>query len=147
MSFCGSIRLASSGLLPCGECWHLPLLGFNSINGIKDIVMCVPWGGTRTLPQSCTIISWLLLPWLLILSLPGLATFWIWPSEPRDGYRGRTESLAVPRSPYRGLLAFNNKNVTTVIGRTSNHFQLGIAQMESIFVQSLIFFNMHLFIF
>ena len=52
-----------------------------------------------------------------------------------------------PGAPYRGLLAFNSKNVTTVIRRTSNHFQLGIAQMESIFVQSLIFFNMHLFIF
>ena len=38
---------------------------------LKDIVMCIPWGGTRTLPQGCVIVSWLLLPCLLF-PLPSL---------------------------------------------------------------------------
>ena len=31
------------------ECWHLEEL--------KDTVTCVHWGGTKTLPQGCTLIS------------------------------------------------------------------------------------------
>ena len=36
---------------------------------LKDIVIYIPWGGTRTLPHYCTVVSWLrllcffLLPW------------------------------------------------------------------------------------
>ena len=45
------------------------------------------------------------------------------------------------RSPYRGLLAFNNKNVTTVIGHTSNHLQFGIAQMGSILCNLFVHFS------
>ena len=28
-----------------------------SAKQLKDIVMCIPWWGTRTLPQGCTIVS------------------------------------------------------------------------------------------
>ena len=24
---------------------------------LKDIILCIPWGGTRTRPQSCTVVS------------------------------------------------------------------------------------------
>ena len=55
---------------------------------LKDIVMYIPWGGTRILPQGCTIVSWLLPPSFCIPSLPWLATVWICPLEFREGQRG-----------------------------------------------------------
>ena len=78
-----SFNLASGGLLMSfsrlSNCSfspeHLPFgRGFSSTEELKDIVMCIPWGGTRTLPQGCTIVSWLFLPFLCIPSLPWLAT-------------------------------------------------------------------------
>ena len=42
------------------------LLGF--CKEFKDIVMCIPWSKTKTLPQGCTIVSWLLLPCLSVQS-------------------------------------------------------------------------------
>ena len=39
--------------------FHL-LGGFSSVEELKD-VMYIPWGGTRTLPQGCTIVSLLFL--------------------------------------------------------------------------------------
>ena len=33
---------------------------------LKDIVACIPRGGTRTLPQGSTIVPYLLLPGLCI---------------------------------------------------------------------------------
>ena len=43
--------------------------------------MYIPWRGTRTLSQGCTIVSWLLLPGLCIPSLPWLAPVWTCPLE------------------------------------------------------------------
>ena len=147
MSFSGSFSLASGGLLWHGECWIFHLLGFNSIKRLKDIVMCVPWGGTRMLPRGCTIASWLFLPWFCIPSLPEFETVRICPLELRKGHGGWTERLPMPRSPYRVLLGLSSKNVTTVIGSAPNHFRFGATQLESIFAQSLTFFNMPQFIF
>ena len=46
------------------------LVGVVSSVELKDIIMCIPLGGTKTLPQGCTVVSGLLLPGLCILSLP-----------------------------------------------------------------------------
>ena len=46
-----------------------------SANQLKGIVMCIPWGGTRTLPQGCIIASWLLLPCFHILLFPDWQLF------------------------------------------------------------------------
>ena len=32
------------------------LLGFLVLKQLKDIAVCIPWGGTRILPQGCTIV-------------------------------------------------------------------------------------------
>ena len=53
-----------------------------------QILLCIPWGGTRTLPQGCTIVSWLFLPCFCILSLPWLATVWTCPLELRESHEG-----------------------------------------------------------
>ena len=50
--------------------------------------MYISWGETRTLPQGCTIVSWLLLPCLCIPSLLWLATVWICPLGLREGHGG-----------------------------------------------------------
>ena len=52
---------------------------------LKGIVMYNLLGGTRTLPQGCTIVSWLFLLCFCIPSLPWLATVWICPLELREG--------------------------------------------------------------
>lgn len=65
--------------------WHLPLVGgFSSVEELRDIVICIPGGGTRTLPQSCTIVSWLLLSLLCIPSLSWLTTVWTCSLEPQE---------------------------------------------------------------
>ena len=48
------------------------VLGSSSVEELKDI-MLFPWGGTRTLLQGSTIVSWLLLPCLCIPAAPWLA--------------------------------------------------------------------------
>ena len=48
--------------------------------------MCIPWGGTKTLPQACTVVSWLLLLCICIPSLPWLATVRICPVGLREGH-------------------------------------------------------------
>ena len=55
--------------------WTELVGGSVSAKQLKGIVVCLPWGRIRTLPQGCTI-SWLLLPYLCIPSLPWLATVW-----------------------------------------------------------------------
>ena len=40
-----------------------------SVKQLKDIVMYIPWGGTRTLSQGYSVVSWLFLPCLHIPSL------------------------------------------------------------------------------
>ena len=87
MSFCDSFILALNCFLWNEECWHLPLDGFQFCKEFKGIVVCIPWGGMRTLPQGYTIF-WLLLPCLYIFSLPWLATIPIWFSELREGHGG-----------------------------------------------------------
>ena len=87
---------------------------------LKNIVMYIPWGGTRTLPQGCISISWLFLCCFCIPSLLWLATVWTCPLELREGHggwmkpisykqeMGDTERLCT-RESYRVLLGFNNK--------------------------------------
>ena len=55
---------------------------------LTDIVMCIPWGGTRALPQACTTVGCLLLPCFCIPFLPWLATVWIFPLELRKSQWG-----------------------------------------------------------
>ena len=50
--------------------------------------MCIPWGGTETLSQGCTIVSWLLFPCLWIFSLLWLAIIWTCPLELMEGCGG-----------------------------------------------------------
>ena len=69
----------------------------------KDIVMCIPLGGTRTLPWVCNIVSWQFLPCFSIPSLPWLTILGIFPLELREGHRGWSQESgdrkpSVPRS-------------------------------------------------
>ena len=46
---------------------HLQFVGsFGSVEQLKDVVLYIPWGRTRNLPQGFTIVSWLFLPGLCI---------------------------------------------------------------------------------
>ena len=79
------------GLCACGQ--HTVnfshLVGVSvSAKQLKDIVMCIIWGGTRTLPQRCATVSWLLLLCLPVPSLPWLTTVWTCPLELREGHGG-----------------------------------------------------------
>ena len=88
--------------------------GFISVSAkqLKDTVLCIPWGGTRTLTQGCTIVSWLLLPCLCIPSLPWLEAVWTCPLELREGLgdwmkpmfcsqeMGDTERILCPGAPW-----------------------------------------------
>ena len=87
MSFCGSQGYQTLTSLEW-RVLHQFVGGLSFTEELKDIVLCIPWGGTRTLPQGCSIVSWLLLPYLLIPSLPWLATVWICPLELREGQGG-----------------------------------------------------------
>ena len=90
MSFSSSIN---HGLLWYEECWHLPSVGFLVLWRSKDVVMCIPWGKTWTLPQGCIVTSWLFLPCLSNPSLPWLATVWTFPLELKESHGGWTERL------------------------------------------------------
>ena len=90
MSFCGPWGYQIVTSLE----WRMPhqvvnvFVGdFGSSEELKDIVMCILWGGTRTLPQGCTIVSncFSLSPYP---SLPWLATVWTYPLELREGHKG-----------------------------------------------------------
>ena len=52
----------------------------------KNIAVCIPWVGTRTLPLGCTMISWPFLPSLSISSLPWLASVWTYPLDLRESH-------------------------------------------------------------
>ena len=54
----------------------------------SDTALYIPGGGTRTLPQGCTIVSWLLLPSFCVPSLSWLAVVWICPLELRESPGG-----------------------------------------------------------
>ena len=110
--------------------------GFSSAEELKDIVIYIPWGGTRTLPRGCTIVSWLLLPCFCIPSLPWLATVWICPLELREGqggwmkpisYKqeaGDTERKAfVPGGPHRVLLGFSSLPWRSAVKLTGNLYK------------------------
>ena len=57
-----------------------------SADYLNDIIVYIPWGKPRTLPQDC---CWLFVsPWSHIPSLPWLATAWIWPLKLREGPGG-----------------------------------------------------------
>ena len=102
------------GLCPCGQ----QTVSFSYLVGVsvcakhlKETVLCIPWGGTRTLPQGCPVASQLLLPCLCTPSLSWLATVWTCPLELREGQggwikpisckqeKGRYRKTFVPRSP------------------------------------------------
>ena len=78
--------------------------------------MCIPWGGSRTLSQGCTLVSGLLLPCLCIPSLLRLATVWSCPLELREGHAGWSLFLTnkqqgiqkgfCAQEPHRVLLGF-----------------------------------------
>ena len=96
ISFCGSFNLAAGGLLKgfsgsfslewrtlkSSICW-----GFSFCKELEDIGVCIPWGGTRTPPQGCTVVSQLLLPclcassllWLLLLFPCSVVSEALWP--------------------------------------------------------------------
>ena len=115
MSFCDSFNLASSGLLMNFKIIKLTFFleyflfwGFSSLEELKDI-MCVPWGGTRTLSQDYPIVS--LLPLLFTLNpLPSLISSclnlplqtqgrsWSLESVPYKKETGNTERLLFPRA-------------------------------------------------
>ena len=64
------------------------LLGVLVLYRAQRYCYVYPWGGTRTMPQGCTTVSWLLLPCLCIPSLPWLATVLICPLKLREGHEG-----------------------------------------------------------
>ena len=84
---------------------------------LRDTIIYIPWGRTRTLPQACIIVSWLLFPCLCIPSLPWLATVWICPLGLREGLGGwslypENKKLGTRKGfwaqePHRVLLGFN----------------------------------------
>ena len=70
------------GLCACGK----GTVNFSYLVGVsisaRQLKVCITWGRIRTLPQSCAIVSWLLLPSLHIPSLPWLVIVWtdLWSS-------------------------------------------------------------------
>ena len=67
---------------------HLLGGGVTFIDELKAIVMCITWGGTGTLPQGCTLVSWLLFPCLGILFLSWLVTVQTCPLGFKEAHRG-----------------------------------------------------------
>ena len=61
--------------------------------------MCIPWGGTKTLPLRLYYVSWRCLPRLCIPTLPWLATVWTWSLELRKGNAERFLSPGAPQDP------------------------------------------------
>ena len=51
LSFSGSFNQNSGGLFWNEECSHLPFVGALVLKQLKDAVVYIPWGGTRTVPQ------------------------------------------------------------------------------------------------
>ena len=76
--------------------WRIPhqvvnishFLGILVAEKLKNIVVCIPWGTNRILPQGCTIVSWLLLPCFCIPFLSWSATV-----NPSLGTQGRPWKL------------------------------------------------------
>ena len=80
-----------SGISAC-SCHPPPewraLVPTEQLEDMYQIAMSTPWGGTRTLPYHCTIVSWLLFLCFCIPSLPSLVTAWICPLTLREGTGG-----------------------------------------------------------
>ena len=94
--------------------------GLGSSEELKDIIMHIPWGGTRILPQGCTIVSWLFLPCFCVPSLSWLTTIWLCVLEICKGQRGwmkpifydqemRDTEMACIQKPHKALLGFKKK--------------------------------------
>ena len=115
--------------------------GVSSIKSSKNIVMCIPWGGTRTLPQGCAIVSWLLLPCLCIPSLPWLATVWICPLELRKCHGGwslfptskewGTQKGFRAQEIHRVLLDFSMKPESPLPGLRQNMLLLAYSSLKN----------------
>ena len=91
--------------------------------------MCIPWGGTRTLPQGCTVVSWLLLSCLCFPSLPWLATVRICPLELREGHGGWT--LLPPNKKWGTLKGFHAQEPHRVLlGFSTSMRACGLCQAQ-----------------
>ena len=66
----GSQRVGTIEHMCMMTCWE-----FWFCKELKDIVMCIPWGGTSTLPQGCSLVSWLLLSCLPFSSLGSIGIY------------------------------------------------------------------------
>ena len=121
-----------------GECfitWFLT--GFHSVEKLNYIVMCIPWGATRTLPQGCTTVSWLLLPCLCIPSLTWLATVSPCPSASGKVKDAEVYSVQIRngghrkgfpgQEPYQVLLSFRRSYYLHQISRTLGIFSKAVS--------------------
>ena len=97
----GSQRVGTIEHMCMMTCWE-----FWFCKELKDIVMCIPWGGTSTLPQGCSLVSWLLLSCLpslisgcsdLLFETQGSSRRL--ESTPYKQEMGETERLLCPGAP------------------------------------------------
>ena len=109
LGWTGLISLQSKGL---SRVFSTTVKSINSsvlsfLKELKDIVISIPLGNTRILPQGCTMVSC-----LCIASLPGLTTIQICPLELREGHgvwslfpiRNRRQKGFRAQKPHRVLL-------------------------------------------
>ena len=66
--------------------WFSFVGGFSSVEELKDIVVYIPWGWTRTQLQGYRVVYWLFFPSLCIFSFSWLATVWPCPLTLREGH-------------------------------------------------------------
>lgn len=116
------------------ECFITWLLtGFHSVEKLKCIVMCIPWGASGTLAQGCTTGSWLLVvPCLCIPSLTWLATVWPCLSASGQGcwslFRTNKKWGTQKRLPWPGaLLSFRRSCYLHQISRTLGIFSKAVS--------------------
>ena len=97
----------------------------------KDIVLCIPWGGTRAVLQGCTIFSWLLslvsasypFPdyWICSLVLAGVHGGWVKPISYKQEM-GDTDF--VPRGAPLGPAPFQYHWVCLIIQFSFDHLPI-----------------------
>ena len=83
-----------------------------STKQLKDIVMYILWGGTKTLSQGFTIVSWLLLPLsphLLPSQISKCLNFPLGTQGKSWQLKGQGKNL-YPGEPLRGLISFSYHN-------------------------------------
>ena len=83
-----------------------------STKQLQDIVMYILWGGTKTLSQGFTIVSWLLLPLsphLLPSQISKCLNFPLGTQGKSWRLKGQGKNL-YPGEPLRGLISFSSHN-------------------------------------